>query len=122
PTPSDTATASPSPTVSASPSISPSPTLPAVHELSVLSVAAFGPNGTSDGDNPSGASRVLAGGAKPWTSSWYATADFGNLQARTGPLLDMGGVVSVRGGWVELGGAGGAHVGLCLGGAAGGRG
>ena len=119
PTPSDTATASPSPTVSASPSISPSPTLPAVHELSVLSVAAFGPNGTSDGDNPSGASRVLAGGAKPWTSSWYATAAFGNLQAGTGLLLDMGRVVSVSSVRVQLGDSVGANVELRLGDTAG---
>jgi hypothetical protein len=42
----------------------------------VESIAAFGPEGTSDGDNPGIASRILDGGTdQPWYSQWYATPD-----------------------------------------------
>lgn len=82
----------------------------------MASVAAFGPTGTSDGDNPQTASRVLvADGVNPWTSSWYKTPDFGRLQAGTGLLLDMGRVVSVSSVRLVLGSSAGADVQLRLG-------
>jgi hypothetical protein len=68
----------------------------AVRALAPATVAAFGPAGTGDGDDPQGAALAIAGNpATPWTSDWYATADFGNLQAGTGLLLDMGRTVTV---------------------------
>jgi hypothetical protein len=123
------ATTSPSPTLASTPpasatastrpASSPSATVTA-RELSPVSVVAFGPNGTSDGDNPDNASRVLtSGGGNPWTSSWYKTAYFGNLQAGTGLLLDMGSDVSVSSVQVVLGSSTGADVQLRLGDAAG---
>ena len=100
----------------ASPSATPSAADVVARALTARSVAAFGPNGTSDGDNPGNASLVLAGyGANPWTSSWYATPNFGNLQPGTGLLLDMGHDVSVSSVKVVLGSAKGANVELRLG-------
>jgi hypothetical protein len=73
-----------------------SPQSPAQHPLAVAAIAAFGPDGTSDGDNPDIASRVVDGGeTQPWYSSWYASPAFGNLQSGTGLLLDMGRPVTV---------------------------
>ncbi len=75
--------------------------------LTVVSLAAFGPAGTADGDNAGIVSRIggasaaaaadAAAGdtAQAWYSSWYATPAFGNLQAGTGLLLDMGRAVTV---------------------------
>jgi hypothetical protein len=83
---------------------------PAPHALTVASVAAFGPEGTADGDNPGIVSRVDAGGAQPWYSSWYATPEFGDLQSGTGLLLDMGSPVTVSGVRLSLGGQPGADV------------
>jgi len=68
---------------------------PAERSLTVASIAAFGPDGSSDGDNPRIVSRINAAGGQPWYSSWYATPEFGNLQAGTGLLLDMGDAVRV---------------------------
>jgi cytoskeletal protein RodZ len=80
-----------SPTPSAS---SPSP-LP-TQALAPASVAAFGPAGLADGDDPQGAALAVAGDpARPWISQWYATARFGALKNGTGLLLDMGRTVTV---------------------------
>jgi hypothetical protein len=68
---------------------------PAPRSLPVASIATFGPEGLSDGDNQGIASRINEAGAQPWYSSWYATPGFGNLQAGTGLLLDMGDAVRV---------------------------
>lgn len=66
------------------------------HVLDVASIAAFGPDGTSDGDNPGVVSRILDASAdQPWYSQWYATPEFGNLRSGTGLLLDMGKIVTV---------------------------
>jgi hypothetical protein len=74
----------------------------ATDPLAVASITAFGPAGTSDGDNPGIAFRVLdVGTDQPWYSQWYATPDFGNLQPGTGLLLDLGSTMTV--GDVELG-------------------
>jgi hypothetical protein len=101
-----TASASSSPT--ASPSSSAVATGPAV-ALTVANARAFGPDGTSDGDNPGMASRVLHGGGA-WDSSWYATAEFGHMQSGTGILLDMGHAVTVNSVDLVLGSAAGADV------------
>jgi len=80
-----------SPTPSAS-SPSPVPT----QALAPASVAAFGPAGLGDGDDPQGAALAVAGDpARPWISQWYATAEFGALKNGTGLLLDMGRTVTV---------------------------
>ena len=83
-------------TGAASPSATPSVSAVAVQALVPASVAAFGPAGTADGDNPQLASLAVSGNpATPWYSQWYATADFGKLKAGTGLLLDMGHPVTV---------------------------
>ncbi|HEY0936722.1 MAG TPA: hypothetical protein VGD91_23690 [Trebonia sp.] len=76
--------------------------------LTVASVAAFGPDGTSDGDNPGGVSQI--GSGTPWHTSWYATPDFGNLQSGTGLLLDLGHPVTVTSVQLKLGSIPGADV------------
>ena len=106
--------ASATPSVSRSAAPSPSNTSPAsspaaspATALTVASAAAFGPQGTSDGDNPGLASRVVDGGGG-WYSSWYTTPEFGNLQPGTGILLDMGTGVTVNSVRLELGSEPGA--------------
>ena len=89
------------------------PTGPAV-TLTVANATAFGPDGTSDGDNPGMASRVLRGGGA-WDSSWYATAEFGHMQSGTGILLDIGHAVTVNSVGLVLGSAAGADVQVRLG-------
>jgi len=77
---------------------------PAPVALTPASVAAFGPDGTVDGDNPQQAAGATgASSASAWSSDWYATADFGNLQAGTGLLLDMGRPVTVTSVRLSLG-------------------
>jgi hypothetical protein len=112
-TPAGSASASSSPSVSPSSSV---PTGPAV-ALTVANATAFGPDGTSDGDNPGMASRVLRGGGA-WDSSWYATAEFGHMQSGTGILLDMGHAVTVNTIGLVLGAAAGADVQVRVGDAA----
>jgi hypothetical protein len=108
-----TASASSSPTTSSSAvAIGPAVT------LTVANATAFGPDGTSDGDNPGMASRVLRGGGA-WDSSWYATAEFGRMQSGTGILLDMGHAVTVNSVGLVLGSAAGADVQVRVGDSAG---
>jgi hypothetical protein len=84
---------------------------PTPHPLTVISVAAFGPEGTSDGDNPDLASRTLDVSTDlPWYSQWYATPDFGNLRSGTGLLLILGKAASVRDVRLVLGSAPGADI------------
>jgi hypothetical protein len=78
--------------------------------LAVSAIAAFGPQGMSDGDDPGLASRALDDGAQPWSSSWYLTSEFGNRQTGTGLLLDMGKAVTVSSVQLKLGGQPGAAV------------
>lgn len=64
--------------------------------LTVASVVAFGPDGTSDGDNPGRAASVIEGSAvASWQTKWYRTARFGTLKSGTGLLLDMGNTVTI---------------------------
>jgi cytoskeletal protein RodZ len=80
----------------ASTSPPPSATPVPVQVLPPARVAAFGPAGTADGDNPQRAAFAIGGNpARPWTSQWYATARFGALKQGTGLLLDMGRPVTV---------------------------
>jgi cytoskeletal protein RodZ len=97
-----------SPTPSAS-SPSPAPT----QALAPASVAAFGPAGLADGDDPRGAALAVAGDpARPWISQWYATARFGALKNGTGLLLDMGRTVTVSSVRVSLVSRSGADIDL----------
>jgi cytoskeletal protein RodZ len=89
-------TAQSSPTTSPSTPSSPSPSPVPVQALAPASVAAFGPAGTADGDNPQLAALAVGGNpATPWYSQWYATPGFAALKAGTGLLLDMGRTVTV---------------------------
>jgi len=79
--------------------------------LTPASVAAFGPGGTGTGDDPQQAALALGGDpASPWSSDWYTTADFGNLQAGTGLLLDMGHTVTITSVRLSLGPAQGTDL------------
>jgi cytoskeletal protein RodZ len=84
--------------------------------LAPSSIAAFGPGGVSDGDNPQLANLAVKGiTATPWHSDWYATPQFGNLQSGTGLLLDMGTTVTVTGARIALGYGPGAALDLRIG-------
>jgi hypothetical protein len=79
--------------------------------LAAASVAAFGPEGLADGDNPGIVSRVLnVSTGQPWYSQWYATPEFGSLRSGTGILLDMGKTMTVTGVLLVLGSEPGADV------------
>jgi cytoskeletal protein RodZ len=94
-------------TARSSPATTPSASPAAVQVLTPASVAAFGPAGTADGDNPQQAAQAIGGNpATPWTSDWYTTPEFGNLQAGTGLLLDMGRTVTVTSVRLSLGSPG----------------
>ena len=59
--------------------------------LPVAAAYAFGPGGVGDGDNPSGADYAIARNPPlPWSTNWYATAQFGMLKHGTGLLLSLG--------------------------------
>jgi hypothetical protein len=98
----------------ARPTVTRSATSPATQSAATLtpvSAAAFGPGGTAQGDNPQNAQLALAGNpATPWHTSWYATANFGNLRAGTGLLLDLGRPVTVTSARITLGSIPGADI------------
>jgi cytoskeletal protein RodZ len=98
------------PTLSqSSPRPSPSPSAATV--LAPVSAVAFGPDGTSDGDNPQEAPLALSGDqATPWQTDWYTTAQFGNLKTGTGLLLDLGRTVTATGVGIQLGDTPGADL------------
>ena len=84
---------------------------PPTAALAPVSAAAFGPEGTAEGDNPQNAALALAGHpATPWHTSWYATARFGDLKAGTGLLLDMGRPVTITSAEITLGSLPGADL------------
>ena len=79
--PSASATSTPKPSASAEP----------VTILPVGAADAFGPDGLGDGDNPSGAAYAIATHPPlPWSTNWYASAQFGLLKHGTGLLLTLG--------------------------------
>lgn len=103
----------PTPAVSSSSppaSARPAPTVtPRASSVTPVSAAAFGPGGTSDGDNPQNASLALSGdSATPWNTDWYASAQFGNLKTGTGLLADLGRTVTATSVTIRLGSASGA--------------
>lgn len=98
--------AGPSPTASA-----PAPVVTRVRMLQVASAAAFGPAGAGTGDDPGDAGLAIDGDASTaWHTDWYATAEFGALQAGTGLLLDLGKPVTITAARLALGAASGARV------------
>jgi hypothetical protein len=117
---------SPSPTVSAASAAprrakagsGPAPALrestakrPASHLLNVVSITAFGPEGTADGDNPGIASRILDDTTnQPWYSQWYATPDFGGLRQGTGLLIELDDPATVTNVSVALGSTPGTDI------------
>jgi hypothetical protein len=59
--------------------------------LTPAGIAAFGPGGTAQSDDPHSAALAVDGNSRTaWHTSWYTTPDFGGLQSGTGLLLDMG--------------------------------
>jgi cytoskeletal protein RodZ len=91
-------------TTQASPVVASSPPPAPPRTLTPVSVAAFGPDGTANGDDPQGAAGATgASSASAWYSDWYTTAHFGNLQAGTGLLLDMGRTVTITSVRLSLG-------------------
>ncbi len=93
--------------VPASPSVAPLK----VQQLKPVSAAAFGPEGTADGDGAQQAGYVIDGNmATNWRSDWYATSRFGDLQAGTGLLIDMGRTMTISAVQVTLDSAPGADL------------
>ena len=91
-------------TTQASPVVASSPPPAPPRTLTPVRVAAFGPDGTANGDDPQGAAGATgASSASAWYSDWYTTAHFGNLQAGTGLLLDMGRTVTITSVRLSLG-------------------
>jgi cytoskeletal protein RodZ len=91
-------------TTQASPTAASSASPAPPRALIPVSVAAFGPDGTANGDDPQGAAGATgASSASAWYSDWYTTAYFGNLQAGTGLLLDMGRAVTITSVRLSLG-------------------
>jgi hypothetical protein len=95
---SPTAAPSPTPSPSTSPTAAPSPT-PAQNiavTLTPVDAVAFGPGGTSDGDNGNIAARAISSSTSTgWETDWYATANFGDDKTGTGLLVDMGSDMSL---------------------------
>jgi cytoskeletal protein RodZ len=109
--PAGSGTPRPSPTPTTSSPVPSSPAPPAVHALAPVSAAAFGPAGTAQGDDPARAGLAIDGDpATAWISDWYTTAAFGNLQAGTGLLLDMGRPVTITAARLTLGSIPGADI------------
>ncbi len=96
-------------TVPASPSAATSASATPPQVLTPASVAAFGPAGTADGDNPQHAALALSGvTATPWYSDVYTSPDFSARPPGTGLLLDMGRTVTITSVRVSLDGERGA--------------
>jgi hypothetical protein len=107
---------SPSPGHTSSPSHTAPPPPQVLHPVSAV---AFGPSGAGQGDDPQMAGLTIDHAIGTfWETDWYATARFGNLQAGTGMLLDMGHPVTITGAQVTLGPYRGADLQLRAGSAA----
>jgi hypothetical protein len=108
--PATTVPATTAPTAPTAPATT-APATPPPQVLTVASVAAFGPAGTTDGDNPQNVEQAVAGDpATPWYTDWYGSPDFADLRPGTGLLLDMGRTVTVTSVRVSLGGEPGASL------------
>jgi Helix-turn-helix domain len=84
--------------------------------LPVAAAEAFGPDGLGDGDNASGASYTIARKAPlPWSTNWYATAQFGLLKHGTGLLLKLGQQVTITSVRIDLAAYRGANLQLKVG-------
>ncbi|MGH3300307.1 MAG: hypothetical protein ACRDOK_01280 [Streptosporangiaceae bacterium] len=81
-----------------------------------VTAVAYGPTGLDSGDNPSQAIDAIdASAATAWETDWYRSAAFGNLQAGTGLLIDMGKPVTITSIRIILGSTPGADVELLTG-------
>jgi cytoskeletal protein RodZ len=93
--PATSAAADTKPSAAPSASASAIPTQPArvsqpVTALPLAAAEAFGPGGLGDGDNPSGAAYTITKNPPlPWSTNWYATAQFGMLKSGTGLLVSL---------------------------------
>jgi hypothetical protein len=75
-----------------------------VGPLAVAAAAAFGPHGTSQGDDPQGAALAIDGSAgTAWHTDWYTTSKLGGLQSGTGLLLSLGKTDTIASATVVLG-------------------
>lgn len=93
-----------------------SPSRAATKVLAPVSAVAFGPTGTGSGDNAPLAENAIDGSmATDWTSDWYQTAEFGDLETGTGLLIDMGRPVTISSVDLDLGSASGADLELLAG-------
>jgi len=100
----------PAPTTAPGAAASASPTA-AAQVLVPVSASAFGPGGYGSGDNPQQASMAIdANTATAWTTDWYGAAQFGNVQAGTGLLIDMGHPERITSLQIILGSARGADL------------
>ena len=72
--------------------------------LTPAGITAFGPGGTSSGDDPQAATLAIDGDRRTgWHTAWYTTPDFGRLQSGTGLLLDMGQPVAISSASIAFG-------------------
>lgn len=79
--------------------------------LHPASADAFGPSGAGHGDNPQEAAQAIdASSSSAWASDWYSTSHFGNLQAGTGLLLNMGKTMTITSAEITLGSTRGADL------------
>jgi helix-turn-helix protein len=92
---------------------------PPVRELPIALAAAFGPDGTADGDNPHSAPFAVSPRSPlPWQTDWYASPRFGMLKDGTGLLLDMRRSVTITSVRIVLSPYRGANLQLRAGGSA----
>ena len=89
------------------------PTPPAVksHSLAIARAVAFGPEGSSDGDNPPlAADAITRDSTQPWQTDWYISPHFATLKSGTGLLLVMNHTDTITSVRLELGSHRGADI------------
>jgi transcriptional regulator with XRE-family HTH domain len=95
-----------SPTPTPTPSATPTPVA-----LTLVSAEAFGPGGTSAGDNASQAAQAVDSSTSTfWPTNWYATATFAGLKSGTGLLIDLGKTETIDSVQLTLGAAAGTDL------------
>jgi hypothetical protein len=88
----------------ASPTASPTTPAPLTAPLTISSAAAFGPAGTSQGDDPQDAALAIDGNpATAWRTDWYTTPQLGGLQPGTGLLLSLANAATITSATTVLG-------------------